>query len=547
MSRSLFSGVSGLRTHQQSLDVVANNLANMNTTAFKSQRAQFEDLVYNTLSAASGPSVTTGGQNPVQIGTGVGVGQINRRFSQGALNSTGESLDFAIQGDGFFSVSGPTNEPFFTRAGSFSLDSAGNLVDPSTGYLVRRTGALGEGSDTTFGFQTQGENRIRVPLGSTIPASATTQVSLAGSLPSNNNPPLAEVLSSSRAFETSTGPATGATLLNDLTMNDVGYVAGDIIEIEGTNADGTPFSTSISAETATMQDIVDAINGTIVGATATLTAGGILQVTADETGGAFLSLSIDDADGNVGESEFSRSAMLVTTDGDPGASHDLSFEIFDKRGTVHRVTLNFQKLTTNGWEMTASFGDGGGELLDGRVGNINFNENGTFALAGGEGNDDTKLEFKFDSIEEPQIIELDFGNLTHIASEFNLSQTNDGKPVGSLVSVAVDATGVLTGLSSTGSSIPIAQLAIARFNNRNALEAIGNNYYQETNNSGTALIGSGLSQGRGQVSGGQLEASNVDIAEEFTRLIVAQRGFSANARTITVADEVLEELANIIR
>jgi flagellar hook protein FlgE len=519
----------------------------MNTTGFKSQRTQFEDLVYNTLSAASGPSVTQGGQNPVQVGTGVGVGKVNRRFTQGALNATGESLDYAIQGDGFFALSGPTNEPVFTRAGSFSLDSVGNLTDPSTGFLVRRTGALGEKSDDNFGFQVQGDNRIRIPLGATIPASPTSRVDLSGSLPSNTNPPTTEILSSSRAFETATGPATGTTLLNNLSTNNADYVAGDLIEITGTNADGTPFSTSISGENATMQDIVDAINGNIVGATASISSGGVLQVTADEPGSAFLSVSIADAAGNVGETEFNRNTMIVTTDGDDGASFDLSFELYDKRGTVHRVTLTFNKTATNSWQLNASFGDGGGELLDGFVDNINFNENGTFALAGTDGEGDTSLEFKFDTIEETQVVDLNFENLTHIASQFTLAQTNDGKPVGSLISVAVDQTGILTGLSSTGTSIPIAQLAIARFANRGALEAIGSNYYTETNNSGEAQIGSGLSGGRGSVAGGQLEASNVDIAEEFTRLIVAQRGFSANARTITVADEVLEELANIIR
>jgi flagellar hook protein FlgE len=491
--------------------------------------------------------VTQGGQNPSQIGTGVGIGQVSRRFTQGALNSTGEALDFAIQGDGFFALSGPTDEPVYTRAGSFSLDSAGNLTDPSTGFLVRRTGALGESSENEFGFQVQGDNRIYVPLGSTIPASATNNVDLSGNLPSNDSPPVAEILSSSTAFATSTGPATGPTLLNDLTSNTQDYVAGDVIEISGTNADGTPFSTTIPGENATMQDIVDAVNANVVGATATISSNGLLQVTADETGEAFLSLTIADADGNVGATQFTRNSMIVTVDGDNGASNDLTFELYDKRGAVHRVTLTFSKVSTNTWELRASLGDGEGELLDDFVGNINFNENGTFALAGTDGDGDTTLEFAFDNISEIQSIDLNFENLTHIASDFTLAQTNDGKPVGSLVSVAVDSTGILTGLSSTGVSINIAQMAVARFSNRKALEAIGNNYYTETNNSGEAQIGTGLTGGRGQISGGQLEASNVDIAEEFTRLIVAQRGFSANARTITVADEVLEELANIIR
>ena len=103
------------------------------------------------------------------------------------------------------------------------------------------------------------------------------------------------------------------------------------------------------------------------------------------------------------------------------------------------------------------------------------------------------------------------------------------------------------GLSTNGKVFALAQLAIARFPNPTGLEGLGSNYFQESSNSGVASIGSGLSGGRGQIIGSQLEGSNVDLAQEFTRLIVAQRGFSANARTITVADEILEELTNIIR
>jgi len=544
---ALGTGVSGLRAHQQQLDVVANNLANLNTTGFKSQSAQFADLIYDTIQAGSGANDNIGGINPQQLGSGVRVSTLTRSFGQGALVGTGQDLDFAIQGDGFFVLEGTSDQDVYSRAGSFSLDVAGKLIDPATGYRVQRTGDTGERSDENFGFQVTGDNSISVPLGSAIPGIQTTEVDFSGNLPSSALPPTFEILSSSEPYATDTGPATAATLLNDLTINVIDYQAGDTLEIAGTNPDGTPYSTTLAANTATMQDLVDAINAEIEGAVAELTPNGTLQVTATETGAAFASLSIDDASGNIGSTQFVRTSMVVSNEGGNGDSFDVSAEVYDKRGVDHRVNFNFAKSGTNSWDITATLETDSGEVLDARVENIFFNEDGTFSIAGAEGDGDTDLQFQFDTIEELQEIQIAFENMTHMATDYSATITQDGSPPGSLVSIAVDGNGSLSGLSSTGKSFALAQLSIATFPNVNGLEGLGGNYFQESVNSGTASIGTGQSGGRGQIIGNQLESSNVDLALEFTRLIVAQRGFSANARTITVADEILEELTNIVR
>jgi flagellar hook protein FlgE len=336
-------------------------------------------------------------------------------------------------------------------------------------------------------------------------------------------------------------------LLNDLSINIDDYQPGDTIEIAGTNPDGTPYATTIAADTATLQDIVDGINAVIDGAVATLSPNGTLTVTADETGAAFASLSIDDVDGNIGSTQFVRTSMVVSNEGGNGDTFDVSAEVYDKRGVDHRVNFNFAKQGTNSWDITATLETDSGEVLDARVENIFFNEDGTFSIAGAEGDGDTDLQFQFDTIEELQEIQISFDNMTHMATDYSATIVQDGSPPGSLVSIAVDGNGELSGLSSTGKSFALAQLSIATFPNVNGLEGLGGNYYQESVNSGTASIGTGQAGGRGQIIGNQLESSNVDLALEFTRLIVAQRGFSANARTITVADEILEELTNIVR
>jgi flagellar hook protein FlgE len=541
------TGITGLRTHQQKLDVVANNLANMNTIGFKSQSAIFSDLMYNVARGASAATDESGGINPQAMGTGVQMAQISRSFSQGTLESTSEIFDFAIQGEGFFTLEGQANENVYSRAGSFALDSNGRLVDPATGFLVQRMGDVGEGTDGGVPFQTIGESFINVPIGAPVAGEASSMVDFIGNLPSTSSPPVAEVLQSFSAFSTSTGAAGPTTLLSDLTINSAPYVAGDSIEISGTNADGTPFTTTLGAETATLQDLVDTLNASLSGATAALSPDGSLAITADTTGEGFLSLLIRDAAGNVGGSSFSANSMFLSTEGSNGDTFELSMEVYDVRGESHRVNFEFLKETENSWSMKAGIRPESGVLLDDAVYNLTFNEDGSYGLAGLTGVGDANIEIQFNGITAPQTIALNFEDLSHLATDFSITQSQDGIPPGSLASVSVSSSGELTGLASNGRSIPLAQLAVATFSNANALDAIGNNYFKQSMSSGEASLGAGLAGNRGQVMGGQLERSNVDIAHEFTQLIVAQRGFSANARTITVSDEMLEELTNIIR
>ena len=164
MTQTLMTGATGLLAHQRQLDVVANNIANINTTGYKSQRVLFEDLMYTLQRSAQGSTNQfLGGINPQQVGNGVGVSQISKNFTQGVLANTGQAFDFAIQGDGFFVVNG--DQQTFTRDGAFAVDGNGFLVDPANGGYVQRFGVLGEGDAIDPGFQTSGDNRIYVPLG----------------------------------------------------------------------------------------------------------------------------------------------------------------------------------------------------------------------------------------------------------------------------------------------------------------------------------------------------------------------------------------------
>lgn len=169
MSRSLYTGASGLLAHQRKLDIVSNNLANLNTIGFKSQRINFSDLLYQTINTATGSSDPRfSGTNPAEVGNGVRVSQTSRRLEQGVLQATGEIFDFAIVGGGYFAANDGIQN-LFTRDGSFTINSNGYLASATTGYLIQRYGSLGEPSASGLGFQIPGDTGIKIPLGSTIP------------------------------------------------------------------------------------------------------------------------------------------------------------------------------------------------------------------------------------------------------------------------------------------------------------------------------------------------------------------------------------------
>ncbi len=196
MSYALSSGVTGLQANQEMLDVAGNNLANVNTTGFKASRVDFAELLSQTLKEASEPTDRVGGTNPQQMGSGVGVATITPNVGQGSIVNTGNPLDVAIEGQGYFVVNDGSRD-LYTRAGAFNVDASGYLVDPATGYRVQRIGLTGE-SD---GFQTPGDSNVQIPYGVALPAKETSTITLTGNLSSDAAvTPQTQVLSSSLTY-----------------------------------------------------------------------------------------------------------------------------------------------------------------------------------------------------------------------------------------------------------------------------------------------------------------------------------------------------------
>ena len=412
MLRSMFAGVSGLRSHQMMMDVVGNNIANVNTTGFKSSRVTFQDTLSQLQTGGAGGSAQSGGINPQQVGLGVRVGAIDAVNTQGAIQTTGRSTDAAIQGEGYFVVRSGA-EQLYTRAGAFGFDDSGHLTDPS-GYIVQ--GYLADAGGT---IDVNGPLQdITLPLGQAIPPRATTTVNAGGNLSSTATTP---VVNSIEIYD-----ALGASHTVSITYTP-GEPAGD-----GSRS----------------WDVSVAEKGS-----------------GDVLGTGTISFGPDGRrDATTGDITFARpgsGAGTVTLDlGAPGAATALT--------------------------------QYGGSTSAGALG-------------------------------------------------------QDGSETGYLSSFAISNDGTVSGIFSNGASKPLGQLALATFANPGGLVKEGDNHMRADNNSGIAQIGTPGAVGKGSLAAGSLEMSNVDLAQEFTNLIIAQRGFQANSRIISASDELLQDLVNLKR
>jgi len=435
MMTSFYSGLTGLSAYANALNIVGNNLANINTTAFKSSTMNFEDLVTNTF----GGIATSGNGNPMQIGLGTLPNSISGIFTQGSIQNTSESTNVAVEGNGFFIVGDSANEQFYTRAGNFAFNREGYLVNPSGKYVLGYTD--------------------RDAAGNLIPSGPLNQIFM----PSN-------------------------------TISDP--------------------SASTNVQT-------------------------------------FVNLNVNAPFDNL------------ATPGVDEAEHYLSsVTIYDSKGAPHTLTFEYvhQDPALNGgvdtWAYTASIPDsetvtgaaGSGTL---GTGNIQFDGTGTMIVPAADvafttlafSNGANPLNFNWDLYDE---------NLVPAITGYPLpSSTNstnaNGYPPGTLTSLIIDNDGIIQGVFSNGQVEDLAQLATASFNNSKGLLRLGRNLYAETNASGNAAIGAPGTGGRGNILGGALEASNVDIAQQFTDMIIFERGYQANSRIITTSDEVIQQALSLKR
>jgi len=439
------------------MDVIGHNISNVNTYGYKTSRVTFQDMLSQTLSGAAKPEENKGGVNPRQVGLGMTIASIDRIFTQGSLQTTGNQTDLAISGDGFFVVA-EGDKNYYTRAGNFALDRDGMLVNPANGLRVQGWMA---------------------------------------------------------------------------TTNERGEKVA--------NPSGTP------------EDIIIPIYG---------------KVDARETSYVKYKCNLDskmpvvppNATGNM------RASAGVTT----------NIDVYDKLGNNHRMTMTFWRTGTNQWTASAAITDSLGQMtLDVPAGanqpnqanpssriNLRFTPEGRLVSVAADSSPDelnqgdlvVNASYRMAGDPTVRTIKLDLGKagLLEGVTQFSSQSTTkaveqDGYTMGYMESFNIDDSGVITGVYSNGTKQTVGQVAMAVFNNPMGLTAVGENLFEVSNNSGLANVGAASQGGRGKMVAGTLEMSNVDLSDQFTDMIITQRGFQANSRTITTSDQMLQELINLKR
>ena len=568
MMRSLYSGVAGLKTHQTRMDVIGNNIANVNTTAYKSSSMTFSELMSQTTQKASGANATTGvgGTNAKQIGLGVKAGAINTAITtQGSAQSTGNPFDIMITGDNFFVVSNGS-ENFFTRDGSFYVDGAGNLAMTSTGYNV-----MGWGVDETTGNikqDTVTALRIMSAANMTYPPEATTKANISGILDENDK----DVTSANGktvnlnffdargysytakfTFKQSGGDKTNEYSMELNKILDSTGAEIDISKLKFGNRSQQKMETKVTLNTDAYKwdgKVLKTKDGTteVANLADIFNQDGSLITPQDDAAAQKQQKALDaiaKAYGYEGSTDEFLNLYITSTE-----NKDKQLTIQDLLGNMmagkktdvlpadgSAITMEgryFEGTTVVFNKDTAKLESVGGSTT-------NLGINAAFSQLGGNFSDIT--------IDLSECTNYDNkGTSTIGATSGDLDGLGTGRRLGDMIGVFIQKDGMIYASYDNGMTKLLGQIATAAFANASGLEKEGDNLYSATLNSGEFDgIGVDITAGGGYMSPGQLEMSNVDLSSEFTEMITTQRGFQANSRIITVSDTLLEELTNLKR
>jgi flagellar hook protein FlgE len=572
LSNTLFAGLSGLNVNQTKLNVVANNIANVNTVAFKSTRVEFKPQFYVTDAGGTQPQDPFGGTNPSQRGLGAEIAALEKNFAPGSIEATGRATDLAIDGEGFFIVKG--EEQRYTRDGTFKLNSLHQLVT-NGGDIVQ-----GFGVDRDFRVITGELDSIVIPLGAATTAQATTEVKFEGNLNAGGTVSAGASILTSQLLTTVGGaaPPTGTTLLTDIAATTDSATAifdtGDVFTLEGKKGGrDMPQATFTVTASSTLDDLLTffqeglGVNTNVPndGNPATPTAGVAVEVDVGDPNSARIvvtgnlgtenSLALPngsfETSGGISPLTFADGENAAGIESDPsGESIHTSFVAYDSLGTPITVgvtaILESTSSTGNIWRFFAESADDTDINLVLGTGTLTFDSAGKLRDST---NTTVTIHRTNTGAETPLNIDLDFSRMTELTSNRSeMVMTNqDGSPIGRLNGFSIGADGKISGSFSNGVSRTLGQVALATFSNTQGLIDRGGNMYIEGPNSGAAVIGAAGTLGTGKVVAGSLELSNVDLSEEFINLIIASTGFSAASRVITTSDQLLTELLNTSR
>jgi flagellar hook protein FlgE len=570
LTSTLFTGLSGLDVNQTWLNVIGNNIANVNSVAFKSSSVVIKPQFYVTDNSASAPTTDSGGTNPSQRGLGASVDEIQKNFTPGAIESTGVDTNMALDGSGFFIVKTAGTEQF-TRDGSFTLNSNNQLVTTSGGFVQ------GFGADTNGNVIPGQLQQLTIPLGTSTIAEATKTASMQGNLDASGDVAAGATVLNSQDITTVGGGATpdDTTLLTNVasTSNPSSalFNAGDVLTLTGTKGGRTqPTDTFTVTNISTLGDLTNFYQENLgIDTTAPVSAGmptpGASVVTdPSAVNSAKLVIS-----GNVGDDNaltLGNGSFLNQNGASPftfGAGTDANGVASDPSGSsVHTTLVAYNSLGTpvnldvtavlqskadtgNTWQFFVTSPNSSTGQAVGN-GTLTFDPNGKLESVTG---DAITMNLNGSGAATPLNMTLDFSKMTQLTdtSSSMVMTQQDGSPIGTLASFSVGTDGTITGAYSNGMTKTLGQVAVANFSNPEGLDDKGGNMYAASASSGVPVVTNPTSLGTGALRSESLELSNVDISTEFTNMISASTGFSAASRVITTSNQLIQDLLNSTR
>jgi len=543
MMRSLSSAVAGLNTQQTAMDVIGANISNVNTVGYKGSRTSFQDVISQTMQGSSASTGSKGGTNAIQVGMGVGLAAIDTMVETGSYQSTGKQTDLAIQNEGYFVVSDGAKQ-YYTRAGNFDFDSLGNFVLPGSGLKVKGWNATDGTLDAT-GQVTD----IVVPAGKTIPATATTEMVFINNLSASASP--------------------GATAVTSRDVYDSLGKTHSLLDTFTKITDNTWISKASLSDGSTVTNPMTEITFDNAGKMSTIRQVEVGTAASSITFAAATDFQLDNTSGSV------HSAYYTVAAGTPADVHVLKAEFTqvasnkwtytikdtaDTTNTLRTGTVDYGITTAGTYTDTAAataLSVGGTSITFSMTTAGTAPAGSTFAAkaspntpayntaAGGA----TVKPIEFSPVGAAIVkVSLNVNALTQYGTDTTVqASSQNGSTAGTLESVSVDASGKIIGKFSNGQTQDLAQVATATFTNPGGLDRAGGSLFVESTNSGFASIGISGTGSRGEIQAGTLEMSNIDLADQFSKMITTQRGFQSNSKIITVSDEMLEILANLKR
>lgn len=578
MMKSLYSGVAGMKTHNQRMDVIGNNISNVNTTAFKGSTVTFKDVYYQTKASASSGDATSGGTNPKQIGYGASLGTVNQVMSQSGFNYTDNVYDCAIEGEGFFQVIDESGNIYYTRNGVFDVDSYGNLCDPNGNIVL---GVSGDPSNVETG-QSQ-RIRITVPSIDNNVASATKtvngyDVTISASTYGEEGNLSFTIVDSDVAYATKSGDTL--TIYMDLEQEFGAELYNQLIEDYGDSPDLSDENVQTAIEeafNAAVQEFQDAINDAIEKGGVGLEEG-VLPLKVEfgsmppfdevlaKTATNEILLSYTDETSTDPETTAIGIEFTADVAGEFGNKYEIDLKTVSGQTSVSAkwkgevLTITLPETGVSPEDIQKAIDEAaGGEASKNLTVNVYEYTDGTDGLERSDTpmSESDDIEFNFyDALgNRTERLGLDggadnfFADMAIALSTVNLTdgRTAAEQTVADLETITIDDDGIIYGRHAVHGLLLLGRIDLATFVNPMGLDQVGTSLWRESLASGEAQVKIAGSDGAGNVVSNALEMSNVDLAQEFSDMIITQRGYQANSRVITVSDTMLEELVNLKR